>query len=113
MKNNKLKILNINSLALLLIIIIVQSCKVKPSESFESSKQTVLVDLKDSVSPEKLEAEFKAYNLQNKKPVSKPLNIFLFTFNEKKITANELVAALLISENVDNAQTNKKVNTRN
>ncbi len=96
-----------------LFIIIVQSCKVNSSESSESNYQSVLVDLKDNISPEKIETEFKVYNLQNKKLISKPLNIFLFTFNEKKITATELVEALRISENVDNAQTNKEVNNRN
>jgi hypothetical protein len=113
MENNQLTIFTTNPLVLLLIIIMIQSCKVKPSESLEPTKQTVLVDLKDNVTPEKLEAEFKVYGLQNKKLISRPLNIFSFTFNEKKITATELIKALRISENVTNAQTNKEVNIRN
>ncbi len=102
-----------NYVVLLLLISMVSSCKVKPSELPESSYQTVLVDLKDNITPEKLEEEFKIYSLQNKKIISKPLNIFLFTFNENKITAAELVEALRTSKNVNNAQTNKEVNNRN
>lgn len=98
---------------LLLCAILIQSCKVNSSESSESSNQTIIVDLKDDIIPETLEEEFKAYKLLNKKVISKPLNIFLFTFNEKKITATDLVEALRISKNVDNAQTNKEVNNRN
>ena len=102
-----------NFLVLFLFVSMIQSCKVNSSELPEPSNQTVLVDLKDDIIPEQLEEEFKVYNLRNKKSISKPLNIFLFTFNQKKITAAELVEELRISQNVENAQTNKEVNNRN
>jgi len=108
-----MKILIYKLVIFFIFIIVVQSCKVNSSESPKSNYQTVIVDLKDNITPEKLETEFKVYQLQNKKLISKPLNIFLFTFNEKKITATELVEVLRISENVDNAQTNKEVDNRN
>lgn len=82
------------------------------SEFPVSSNQNVLVDLKDNINPEILEEEFKDYNLQNKKVISKPLNIYLFTFNENKISVAELIKALRISKNVNNAQTNKEVKSR-
>ncbi len=98
---------------LILFSIIAQSCKVNTSENTTSSNQSVLVDIKDNLNPEVLEIEFKEYKLQNKKIISKPLNIYLFFFDETTISAAELIKILNSSQNVEIAQSNKKVKNRN
>jgi hypothetical protein len=99
--------------AFVILTITLISCKSSTSEISESYDNTVIVDLGEGVTSEKLESAFRKYDLQEKKKLSRPLNIVLFTFNQDKIEVEKLVIELRESSLVDNAQTNKEINTRN
>jgi len=94
------------------ILLLLFSCKSK-IETTNSEETTVLVQMYDANSLEMLIQDFDAYNLQKQKLVSRPLHIFLFSFNSEKITATELIDLLKASDLVKEAQTNKNVELRN
>lgn len=99
--------------AFVILTITLYSCKTPTSEISESYTNTVIVDLREGITSETLESAFSKYDLQQKKKLSRPLNIILFTFDQDKIEAEKLVVELRKSVLVDNAQTNKEINPRN
>lgn len=90
-------------------------CKTTKGEPSDTNQKatTVLVQLNNKDSISELEQNFKKYNLGKEKVVSKPMHIYLFTFNTKKITDKALVELLKLSDLVKEAQQNKNVQTRN
>ncbi|MEM7187219.1 MAG: hypothetical protein AAF466_11225 [Bacteroidota bacterium] len=94
--------------ALLLAIV---GCKSKQTNS-EVTK-TVLVQMVSDDAISQLETDFEAYQLQQEKVVSRPMKIYLFSFDEATITDKELVEQLKTSDLVSEAQTNKDVESRN
>ncbi len=89
------------------------SCKTKSKELIATQNNTVIIDLKESVTPEQIIADFNTISLQQEKKISNALNIHLFSFDENKIPIDTLLLKLKESEKVDNAQSNKKTNARN
>ncbi len=73
----------------------------------------VLIDLKKGIDATGFLAEFEPYNLEFVKSVSPELNIGLYTFDTTKISVKELIEKLLENEDVENAQSNKKIKQRN
>lgn len=96
----------------IIVLCITFSCK-SNIESANNEDTTILVQLYDANSLEKLVQEFDVYNLQKQKLVSRPMNIFLFSFNSEKIAPTELIGLLKESDLVKEAQKNKKVELRN
>jgi hypothetical protein len=107
-----MKLLYVLSLSSLLSLF---SCKSNLQNVPVSEKEapTVLIDLKDGTSPESLILEFSEINLIKLKQISRPLNIFLFSFDRRKIALDELLDNLKKSPYVEDAQSNKKVTNRN
>lgn len=91
----------------------IYSCKTKGKELLATQKNTVIIDLKESVTPDQIIADFNAISLKQEKKLSNALNIHLFSFDENKIPMDTLLLKLKESGKVDNAQSNKKTNTRN
>lgn len=74
---------------------------------------TVIVQLTDDATSEKLETEFKTYRLKQREVLSRPLKIVLFDFDHKKIEDTDLVTLLKKSALVKEAQPNREVQPRN
>lgn len=88
------------------------SCKSKTSTQTEEPK-TILVQVFDDASVALLEENYSEYELRKEKVVSRPMHIFLFTFNTNKIKETELIKQLKTSDLVKEAQSNKNVQSRN
>ncbi len=88
------------------------SCKSHQDKS-EAVATTVLVQLQDNATATTLENNFSEYNLTLEKLVSRPTNIYLFSYNQRKITIAQLLQELKASELVKEAQENRNVQTRN
>lgn len=88
------------------------SCKTKDTQTSVTTP-SILVQLYDATSVSVLESTYKNYSLEEQKVVSRPMNIFLFTFNSEKITDKALIEELKTSELVKEAQQNRTVQTRN
>ncbi len=71
--------------------------------------RTVLVQLYSDSTRGKLENQFAQYALKEQKKVSRPMNIYLFTFDTAKVSDTTLVRLLKESSLVKEAQTNKEV----
>ncbi len=96
----------------LLLITLVFACKSKePLQENESN--TLIVQMHDSQATVQLEKDYTQYDLQEKKVLSRPMNIFLFTFNSEKIQNTELLELIKKSDLVKEAQLNKNVTLRN
>ncbi|MFT5890348.1 MAG: hypothetical protein ACI9Y7_000438 [Dokdonia sp.] len=91
----------------------IYSCKTKSEELVTTQNNTVIIDLKESVTPEQIMTDFNTISLKQEKKISNALNIHLFSFDENKIPINTLLLKLKESDIVDNAQSNKKTNARN
>lgn len=98
-------------LLIILFITSLNSCKSK--ETGVSISNDVLVQLYDDQSIMALEKEFSEYSLKNKKVVSRPMHIFLFEYNENKISDTTLIHLLKTSNLVKEAQQNRDVTLRN
>ncbi len=96
----------------LLLITIVVSCKSKDTKQ-DSEKNTVIVQVYNSEAVTQLEKGYVQYNLKKEKVLSRPMQIFLFTFNSEKILNTELVELLKKSDLVKEAQLNRNVISRN
>ena len=96
----------------LLLITLVFSCKSKDSLQ-ENERNTLIVQMHDSQATTKLVKDYSQYDLQEKKVLSRPMNIFLFTFNSEKIQNSELLELIKKSDLVKEAQLNKNVTLRN
>ncbi|MEL6812452.1 MAG: hypothetical protein AAFP76_14060 [Bacteroidota bacterium] len=96
----------------LLVVSTVIACKSKSSTSNEEAK-TILVQVFEDASVELLEQDYSAYELRKEKVVSRPMRIYLFTYNTQKIEEKELISQLKTSQWVQEAQSNKNVQTRN
>jgi len=88
------------------------SCKSKSSTQVEEVT-TVLVQVYDDTSIALLEQNFGKYTLLKEKVVSRPMHIYLFTYDSKKIIEEELIKQLKTSDLVKEAQSNKNVQLRN
>jgi len=88
------------------------SCKSKSSTQIEEAK-TVLVQVYNSGSVALLEGDYSEYELRKEKVVSRPMHIYLFTYNANKIIETELIKKLKTSDLVKEAQSNKNVQSRN
>ena len=96
----------------LIAIFSIISCKSKPIIETKQEK-TLLVQVDhDSIVPI-LETSFKAYGLRKHKVVSRPIKIFLFEYNEEKISEEALISELKASPHVIVAQKNRDVQLRN
>lgn len=93
-------------------IVLAISCKSK-HEKFADENVTILVQLHDAESIADLESDFSEYALKMEKVVSRPTQIYLFTFNSKKIKDTELISLLKTSDLVKEAQQNRNVQLRN
>lgn len=89
------------------------SCKNKNAVLIAQEDNSVIVKIKENTSTDSLEINFKFYDLKKEKILSKPLNIYLFTFNNKKIINKDLVILLKKSRLVEEAQLNRNVEQRN
>ncbi|GAB5399391.1 MAG: hypothetical protein Aureis2KO_09760 [Aureisphaera sp.] len=96
----------------LLLVVLITSCKSHDSTQ-DGEENTVIVQLHDNNAIAELENDFSEYNLKNKKVLSRPMQIFLFTFNSKKIESADLVELLKESNFVKDAQLNRNVTQRN
>ena len=96
-----------------LFIILTVSCKGSSTEELSEEQTTVIVQLKEAGTSEALEKEFKSYGLKEKKVLSRPLYIVLYTFNTEKTTNVALVKLLKQSPLVKEAELNSSVELRN
>lgn len=88
------------------------SCKSKNASSVDDLAE-VLVQFNEQYESTNLEETYVAYELKKKKVVSRPMHIYLFTYNSKKIKQAELIELLKTSELVKEAQPNRNVQIRN
>ncbi|MEM7087656.1 MAG: hypothetical protein AAF489_15855 [Bacteroidota bacterium] len=88
------------------------SCKSKSSTPLEEDK-TILIQVYNDTSVAILEQNYSAYELRKEKVVSRPMHIYLFTYNTNKIIETELIKQLKTSDLVKEAQSNKNVQSRN
>ena len=95
------------------VFFFIYSCKTKGKELLAVQNNTVIIDLKESITPDQIIADFNAISLKQEKKLSNALNIHLFSFDENKIPMGTLLVKLKESDKVDNAQSNKKTNARN
>ncbi|MBX2826912.1 MAG: hypothetical protein KTR22_02040 [Flavobacteriaceae bacterium] len=102
----------IYSWTVLLVMAVFISCKSNDSVQ-NSEKNTVIVQLHDSDAVGSLEEQHETYNLKKEKVLSRPMQIFLFTFDSEKIKNTELVELLKQSDLVKEAQLNRNVTLRN
>lgn len=102
----------------LLIIIVAtlfginSSCKSKSSTPVEEAT-SILVQMYDDTAITLLEQNYSEYKLLKEKVVSRPMHIYLFTYDSKKIVEEELIKQLKTSKLVKEAQSNKNVQLRN
>lgn len=102
-----------NTCFICVAFLFIYSCKTKSTEPVTAQSNTVIIDLKESVTPHKITADFNAISLSEVKKLSNALNIYLFSFDASKISVDTLLLKLKESDKVDNAQSNKKTNARN
>ncbi len=95
------------------IILLTYSCKTKSKELVPPQNNTVIVDLKKTATPNQIISEFNTISLSEIKKLSNALNIYLFSFDANQIDIDSLIVKLKKSDHVENAQSNKKTNTRN
>jgi len=89
------------------------SCKSKASNGLTEQGTTVIIKLAENATTEALEIAFKPYHLKKEKVLSRPLYIFLFTFDTNTTNDKDLVTLLKKSPLVDEAQLNRNVELRN
>ncbi|MDC7996207.1 hypothetical protein [Altibacter sp. HG106] len=89
-----------------------QNCKSK-SDMEAPTTATVLVQCVGAGNEKLLEENFKAFDLKFERIVSRPALIYLFSFNQKKITTSNLIEQLKASDLVKEAQENKEIQPRN
>lgn len=94
-------------------VLSINSCKTKKSIDPIPENNTVIIDLKESVNPDQIINDFSTISLSKVKKLSNALNIYLFSYDTTKIGIEDLIEKLKESEKIDNAQSNKKTNTRN
>ena len=58
-------------------------------------------------------SEFNNYNLAKIEVLSRPLHIYLYSFNEEKIAIDKLIEELKLKSDIKEAQPNRKVSPRN
>lgn len=97
---------------LLLFVIIAFSCK-SHDNAKDNEVYTVIVQMHDSSATAQLEQDHAPYDLKKEKVISRPMQIFLFSFNSGKISNTELVQLLKQSNLVKEAQLNRNVTLRN
>ncbi|WP_299766969.1 hypothetical protein [uncultured Dokdonia sp.] len=103
----------IYSIPMCVIILLTYSCKTKSKELVPPQNNTVIVDLKKTATPNQIISEFNTISLSEIKKLSNALNIYLFSFDANQIDIDSLIVKLKKSDHVENAQSNKKTNTRN
>lgn len=90
------------------------SCASQNEASHEHIFGDILIDFqKDAKHEEVLRKISKKYDIQHKSNVSPDLNIHLFSFNESKISVDDLIEKVKKIDGVENAQSNKSINNRN
>jgi len=94
------------------VFLCLNACKNKNIGQAEDSSD-VLVQVYEDTDLSLLEDTYKAYELQKVEVVSRPMHIYLFKFNSKKIKEIELVKLLKQSDLVKEAQPNRNVELRN
>lgn len=99
-------------ISLFIGVIVLVSCKSKTTTT-TSENLNVLVQLYDDESVKTLEGDYKTYSLKQEKVVSRPMKIYLFSFDPSTTTDIELVELLKESQLVKEAQRNQKVEIRN
>lgn len=105
-KNNIFFLITVTS-----FLIFLNACKNKNIEHSEDTTE-VLVQVYEDTAVTILEDTYKVYGLKKVKVVSRPMYIYLFEFNPKKIKQTELIALLKTSDLVKEAQINRNVETR-
>lgn len=94
------------------LLFLFTACKSSHTEEHLATSE-VLIQLTENTLPEKVEKEFVAYELSNLKTVSRPMHIFLFSYNTNKIEEKDLLKLLKQSNWIKEAQSNKDLQTRN
>lgn len=97
---------------LLFQLFIVVSCK-PAKQTSEASTEEVIIQFYDNQQLTKVTEDFKAFDLVKLKTVSKPLFIYLFQFNNKKIALDSLIKQLKTSPYIKQAQPNRNIQIRN
>ena len=97
---------------LVIAFICFNSCKNLDTTQTEDNSD-LLVQVYEESAISALEVAYGEYELQKVKMVSRSMNIYLFTFNSKKIKQNELIQLLKNSDLVKEAQSNKNIQPRN
>jgi hypothetical protein len=112
MKTPILKMYIVSSIAFFACFI---SCKTnsKNQPISEKVEPSVLVDLKAEADIDALILEFSEINLKKIKQISRPLHIFLFSFDSMKIEMDTLLRKMKELPYVEDAQSNKKKMNRN
>ncbi len=93
------------------LVLLVTSCKTHDTPIQE--KNSIIIQLTDNAPIDTLETIFKKYDLKKQKLVSRPLHIYLYTFNPKKIENQALIIRLKKLPFVKEAQKNRTVKNRN
>lgn len=92
------------------------NCKPKISRTIDS-QSTVIVQFEEDSFFEELSndivSEFNIYELTKIKVLSRPLHIFLYSFNKEKVSIDKLIEELKLKPNIKEAQPNRKVSPRN
>jgi len=92
------------------------NCKPKISRTIDA-QGTVIVQFEEDSFFEELSndivSEFNDYELTKIKVLSRPLHIFLYSFNKEKISIDKLIEELKLKSNIKEAQPNRKVKPRN
>ena len=97
---------------LLWSFIFVISCKSNEVKN-ETSSGELLIQVYEERAVDDLEEAFKSYDLKKMRVVSRPVYIYLFSFNTQSIDQEELLVLVKESTLVKEAQTNKSVQIRN
>lgn len=99
--------------------LVVSCCHVKKNTATEVTIEErsvvndhLIVKLKAGVSTDTLIESYKKYNLKLDKVLVKDQNMWLFVFDESKISAQALVEELRKDPLVENAERNKKLKLR-
>lgn len=92
--------------------LILIGCRVNSNAKSKDTPGEILIDLKEGVEIDSFSAKLKKYQLKKNKVVSPGMNIVLFDFNQGKIEVEELIEKVKKMEEVENAQTNKKISPR-
>ncbi|MAZ73433.1 MAG: hypothetical protein CMC70_09835 [Flavobacteriaceae bacterium] len=97
--------------SVLLFTIVLISCKSSKPEITEN-QSTILVQVTEETAVSALETNFKTYGLKYLKVVSRPMFIYLFSYNAEKISEAQLIILLKQEENVTEVQSNKDIEPR-